>query len=194
MIFRNPNSIRKQQENSNPARARERGGGEKIGTKEMPLEEKYEKLLDNYLLIRATLLALHKQLGSVDKYIESLTKTQKNIVPSFPAAAYKLLKTVARGTAFNKFMDQQIYEMQVDMPLSNIEVNRVSDGEVTYRIKDCPHLERKAELIKKARLNVDAREMCEIEPVVMRGMAEDFGIDVVWRPEEKGCFWIIKLK
>ena len=54
----------------------------------MPLEEKYEKLLDKYLLIRATLLALHKQLGSVDKYIESLTKTQKNIVPSFPAAAY----------------------------------------------------------------------------------------------------------
>ncbi len=165
-----------------------------MATKEMPLKEKYEKLLDNYLLIRATSLALHKELGSVDKYIESLTRTQKNMVPSLPAAAYKLLKTVSRGTAFNKFMDQQIYEMQVDMPLSNIEVNRVSDGEVTYRIKDCPHLKRKAELIKKARLNVDAKEMCEIEPKVMSGMAEDFGIDVAWQPEENGCFWTVKLK
>ncbi len=158
------------------------------------MKEKYEKLLDKYLLIRATTLALHKELGSVDEYIESLTKTQKNMVPSFPAAAYKLLKTVARGTAFSKFMDQQIYEMQVDMPLSNIEVNRVSEGEVTYRIKDCPHLKRKAELIKKARLNVDAKEMCEVEPKVMSGMAKGFGIDVAWRPEEKGCFWTVKMK
>ena len=162
--------------------------------KEMPLEEKYEKLLDNYLLIRATLLALHKEQGSVDKYIESLARTQKNMVPTLPATAYKLLKPIARGTAFSKFMDKQIYEMQVDMPLSNIEVNRVSDGEFTYRIKDCPHLKRKAELIKKARLNVDAKEMCEIEPKVMSGMAEDFGIDVAWRPEENGCFWTVKMK
>jgi len=95
-------------------------GGEKLTVKEMPLEEKYKKLLDKYLLIRATSLALHKELGNVDKYIESQTRTQKNMVPSLPAAAYKLLKTVARRTAFNKFMDQQIYEMQVDMPLSNI--------------------------------------------------------------------------
>ncbi len=158
------------------------------------MKEKYEKLLDKYLLIRATTLALHKELGSVDEYIESLTKTQKNMVPSFPAAAYKLLKTVARGTAFSKFMDQQIYEMQVDMPLSNIEVNRVSDSEVTYRIKDCPHLKRKAELIKKACLNVDAKEMCEVEPKVMSGMAKGFGIDVAWRPEENGCLWTVKLK
>ncbi len=158
------------------------------------MEEKYEKLLDKYLLIRATSLALHKELGSVDRYIESLTRTQKNIVPSPLAAAYKLLKTVARGTAFSKFMDQQIYEMQVDMPLSNIEVNRVSDGEVTYRIKGCPHIKRKTELIKKARLNIDAKEMCEIEPKVMSGMAEDFGIDVAWWSEENGCFWTVRLK
>jgi hypothetical protein len=91
-------------------------------------------------------------------------------------------------------MDQQIYEMQVDMPLSNIEVNRVSDREVTYRIKDCPHLKRKAELIKKARLDVDSREMCEIEPKVMSGMAKEFGIYVAWRSEEDGCFWTVRLR
>jgi hypothetical protein len=165
-----------------------------LAIKEMPLEEKYEKLLDNYLLIRATLLALHKELGSVDKYIDSLTRTQKNMVPSLPAAAYKLLKTVAPGKAFNKLMDQQIYEMQVDMPLSKIEVNRVSDREITYRIKDCPHLKRKTELIKKASLDVDSKEMCEIEPKVMSGMAKGFGIDVAWRSEENGCFWTVRLK
>jgi hypothetical protein len=162
--------------------------------KEMPLEEKYEKLRDAYLLDRATLYALHKRLGIVDKCIESLVKTQKNMVPSLPAATYKLLKAVAPGTAFNQLMDQEIYQMQMDMPLSNIEVNRVSDREVTMKIRDCPELKRTGELIKKAGLDVDPKELCEIEPKVMRGMAKDFGIDVSWRPEENGCFWTVKLK
>jgi len=165
-----------------------------LAMKEMSLEEKYEKLLDTYLLYRATSYALHKELGTVDKYIESLTKTQKNMIPSLPAATYKLLKAVAPGTAFNRLMDQQIYGMQVDHPLSNIEVNRVSGREVTMRIKDCYALKRKGELIKKARLDVDPKELCEIEPKVMRGMAKDFGIDVSWQPQENGCLWTVKLK
>ena len=162
--------------------------------KEMPLEEKYEKIRDAYLLERATLYALHKELGIVDKCIESLVKTQKNMVPSLPAATYKLLKTVAPGTAFNQLMDQQIYGMQMDMPLANIDVNRVSGREVTMRVKDCPSLERNGELIKKASLGVDPKELCEIEPKVMRGMAKDFGIDVSWQSEENGCLWTVKLK
>jgi hypothetical protein len=165
-----------------------------LAIREMPLKEKYEKTLDAYLLNTATLYALHKKLGIVDKCIESLVKTQKNMVPSLPAATYKLLKTVAPGTAFNQLMDQEIYEMQASLPLSNIEVNRVSGREVTMRVKGCPLLKRTGELIKKASLDVDAKELCEIEPKVMSGMAKDFGIDVAWRPEENGCFWTVKLK
>jgi len=75
---------------------------------------------------------------------------RKRRITSLPAAAFKLLKTLAPGKAFNQLMDQQIYEMQVDMPLSNIEVNRVSGREVSMRIKDCPILKRTGELIKKA--------------------------------------------
>jgi hypothetical protein len=165
-----------------------------MAIKEMPLEEKYEKTLDAYLLNSATLYALHKELGIVDKCIESQVKAQKNMVPSLPAATYKLLKTLAPGKAFNQLMDQQIYDMQANLPLSNIEVNRVSGREVTMRIKDCPVLKRKGELIKKAGLNVDPKELCEIEPKVMRGMAKDFGIDVAWQSEENGCLWTVKLK
>ncbi len=116
------------------------------------------------------------------------------MVPGLPATTYKLLKAVAPGTAFNQLIDQQIYLMQIDRPLSNIEVNRKSNREVTMRIKDCPTLKRKGELIKKARLDVDPKEICEIEPKVMRGMAEGFGIDVAWQPEENGCLWTVKLK
>ena len=160
----------------------------------MPLEEKYERTLDVSLLNTATLYALHKKLGMVDKCIDSLVKTQKNMVPSLPAATYKLFKTLAPGTAFNQLMDQQIYEMQAQMPLSNIEVNRVSGREVTMRIKGCPLLKRTGELIKKAGLDVDPKELCEIEPKVMRGMAKDFGIDVAWQSEGNGCLWTVKLK
>jgi hypothetical protein len=165
-----------------------------LAIKQMPLEEKYEKLLDAYLLNSATLYALHKKLGIVDKCIESLVKTEKNRIPSFSAGIYKLLKTVAPGTAFNQLMDQEIYEMQATMPLSNIEVNRVSSREVTMRIKGCPILKRTGELIKKTGLDVDPKELCEIEPKVMSGVAKDFGIDMSWRPEENGCSWTVKLK
>jgi hypothetical protein len=165
-----------------------------LAIKEMPLEKKYEKLRDAYMLDRTTLYALHKELGIVDKCIDALVKTQKNMVPSLPAATYKLLKTIAPGTAFNQLVDQQIYEMQASTPLSNMEVNRVSGREVTVKIKDCPNLKRRGELIKKAGLDVDPKEVCEIEPEVMRGMAKDFGIDVAWQSEENGCLWTIKLK
>jgi hypothetical protein len=109
------------------------------------------------------------------------------MVPSLPAATYKLLKTLAPGTAFNQLMDQYIYGMQADLPLSNIEVNRVSGREVTMRVKDCPNLKRRGELAKKAGLGVDPKEVCEIEPKVMRGVAKDFGVDVAWRSEGNGC-------
>jgi len=165
-----------------------------LAIKEMPLKEKYEKTLDAYLLNSATLYALHKEHGIVDKCIESLVKTQKSMIPSLPAATYKLLKAVAPGKAFNELLDQQIYEMQASLPLSNIEVNRVSGREVTMRIKGCPILKRNGELIKKAGLDVDPKELCEIEPKVMSGVAKDFGIDVSWRPEENGCLWTVKLK
>jgi hypothetical protein len=170
------------------------GGGENLAIKEMPLEEKYEKTLDAYLLNSATLYALHKKLGIVDKCIESLVKTQKNMIPSLPAATYKLFKTLAPGTAFNQLMDQYIYGMQASMPLSNIEVNRVSGREVTMRVKDCPLLKRNRELIKEAGLDVAPRELCEIEPKVMNGMAKDFGVEVSWRSEENGCLWTVRLK
>ena len=162
--------------------------------KEMPLEEKYEKLRDAYMLDRVALYAVQKELGIVDKCIDALVKTQKNMVPSLPAATYKLLKAVAPGTAFNQLVDQQIYGMQASTPLSNMEINRVSGREVTIKVKDCPNLKRRGELIKKMGLDVDPKEVCEIEPKVMKGMAEDFGIDVAWRPEENGCFWTVKLK
>jgi len=165
-----------------------------LAIKEMPLEEKYERTLDAYLLNSATLYALHKKLGIVDKCIESLVRTQKNMIPSLPAATYQLLKTVAPGKAFNQLMDQQIYQMQSSLPLSNIEVNRVSGREVTMRVKGCPVLKRTGELIKKAGLDVDPKELCGIEPKVMNGVAKDFGIDVSWQPEENGCLWTVKLK
>ena len=165
-----------------------------MSIKVMPLEEKYDKIRDAYLLNTATLYALHKELGIVDKCIESLVKTKKNMIPSLPAATFKLLKTLAPGKAFNQLMDQQIYDMQVDMPLSNIEVNRVSGREVSMRIRDCPTLKRTGELIKKADLNVDPKELCEIEPKIIGETAKDFGVDVSWQPEENGCLWTVKLK
>ena len=106
-----------------------------MAIKEMPLEEKYDRLLDAYYLNIATLYALHKELGVGDKCIDWSVKVQKKMVPSVWGAAFKLLKTISPGKAFSQVVDQYVYMMQTTQPLSSIELTKVSDREVTVRIK-----------------------------------------------------------
>jgi len=70
----------------------------------------------------------------------------------------------------------------------------VSDSEAVMRVKNCERLRRTRELVKKTGLNVDPRELCEVECKNPKGISEDFGIDVTWELEENGCRITGKLK
>jgi len=162
--------------------------------KEMPLEEKYDRLLDDYLLAIATGYALHKELGVVDKSNDLWVNVQKKMLPKILGPAFKLLKTLAPGRTFKQVINQTVYAFQSEQPLSNIELSWVSDREAVMRIKNCERLRRTGELVKRTGLNVDPKALCELECQTLKGMSKEFGIDVSWELEENGCRITGKLK
>ena len=94
-----------------------------MGIKEMLLEEKYEKLLDNYVLLMVRDIALHKELGVLDKGRDFSVKVQKKMLPGFLGPSFQLMKAVAPGKTFDQFVEQSINIQQVWVPLSDIELS-----------------------------------------------------------------------
>jgi hypothetical protein len=162
--------------------------------KKMPLEEKYDKLLDEYLEGAITNYALLKELGAIDKNIDLSVKVQAKMLPSLVGIAFKVLKTVAPGTAFNQLVDKYVYTMQMTIPLSDIELNRVSDREATVRVKNCPVLKRVRTLVEKTGLDIEPKSICELESRINQGVAKEFGVSIVTKFEENGCINTAKLK
>jgi hypothetical protein len=162
--------------------------------KEMPPEEKFDRLLDDYLLSIITAYALHKELGVVDKCLDLSIKVNKKMLPRFLGPVFKLLKVLSSGRTFKQVINQSMYMFQEIEPLSNLELSWVSDREAVLRVKNCKRLRRTGELVKKIGLNVDPKELCEIECQNLKGISEEFGMDVTWEFEENGCRITAKLK
>ena len=162
--------------------------------REMPLEEKYDKLLDLYVQTEIVNYNLHKELGTVDKRNDMMFKVWKNLLPSYMGMALQVMKTIAPGTTFKKVVDSLISFSQVTVPLSNIEVTFVSEREVVIKTKNCPMLIRGKELAKKAGLDIDPKEICKNEQTYMPKMVAEWGIDITMKLEEDGCQMIGKLK
>jgi len=160
----------------------------------MPLEEKHDKLLDQYVLSELMSYALHKELGTMDKRNDMMLKVWKKMLPSLMGIALKVMKTIAPATTFKKIVDGFVSFSQVTIPLSNIELTWVSDREAVIRSKNCPFLVRGKELAKKAGLDIDPKEICKNDQTYMPRMFEEWGIDVTMELEENGCRATAKLK
>lgn len=162
--------------------------------KEMPLEEKYNKLLDDYLLANAVGYALHKELDVVDQSNDLWVQVQKKLFPSVLGVAFKVLKTISPGKAFKQVTNQYVYSLQRFIPISNIEVTMISDREAAVRITNCPVLKRQRALLKKSGLDIDPRYLCEIDAAINPEVANAFGVDLNIQLEENGCIATAKLK
>jgi hypothetical protein len=160
----------------------------------MPLEEKHDKLLDQYMLTELVNYALHKELGTMDKRNDMMLKVWKKMLPSLMGIALKVMKTIAPGKTFKKIVNAFVSFGQVTIPLSDIESTWVSDREAVIRFKNCPFRVRGKELVKKAGLDIDPKEICINDSKVMPKMFEEFGIEVTMELEENGCRATAKLK
>jgi hypothetical protein len=110
-------------------------GDERLSLKEMPVEEKHDKLLDQYILSGLMNFALQKEMGALDKRNAMMLKVYKKMLPSFLGVALAVMKTVAPGTAFKKIVGGFVSLSQVMVPLSNMEVTWVSNREAVVRTK-----------------------------------------------------------
>jgi len=160
----------------------------------MPVEERHDKLLDQYILSELMNYSLHKEMGTMDKRNAMMLKVWKRMLPSVMGVALKVMKTVAPGKTFKKMVDGFVSFSQAMVPLSNIEVTWVSDREAVMRTKNCPQLLRGRELAKKAGLDIDPKEICRNDSKVMPEMFEQFGMDITMELEENGCVVRAKLK
>jgi len=160
----------------------------------MPIEEKHDKLLDQYILSELMNYALHKEMGTLDKRNVMMSKVYTRMLPSLMGVALKVMKTIAPGKTFKKMIDGFVSFSQTMVPLSNIEVTWVSDREAVIRTKNCPQLIRGRELAKKAGLDIDPKEICRNDSKTMPEMLKQFGIDATMELEENGCVARAKLK
>lgn len=156
--------------------------------KEMLLEKRYDRLYDNLMQLAAITHTLAKDLGTIDKYIDLSVDVQKKMLPGFLGmTAFKALKTIAPGRAFDQLNDQFIYAMQRTHPLSEIELTKVSDRVAIIRINNCPVVKKFRDVVEKTELNIDPRFMCETETKILPKIIKEFGIDLVLELEENGC-------
>lgn len=165
-----------------------------MAIKEMPIEEKYDKLLDMFLMGYATSTTLIKELGAEDKFLDLYVKAYKKMLPGYLGIALRVLRGISPGRTFRQTMDQVAYSEQMMIPLSNIEYT-MGDREATLRVKNCPVLKRMRDILKKLDLDIDAKEiMCKFDQKVMPEMSKEFGVDMTMELEENGCRVTTKLK
>ena len=161
--------------------------------KEMPLQEKYDRLLQNYLLGGLMDKVLHDELGAGDKYNKLSVEMQKKMAPTLMGPVFKLLKTIAPGRSFKQLVEQYVYMMQATIPLSNLDLSWVSDREAVVTVKNCPIRQKMEELVKKTGVKVDAKEFCEMESQLNVDVVKGFGIGLDWQHTENGCKWTAKI-
>ena len=160
----------------------------------MPLEEKYNNLLDDYLLGLATSYILLEEQGVVDKAIEMIVNREKKRLPSsLGIAAYNVLKAISPGRALKQVVDQFVYSMQDILPLSSMGLNYVSDREVIVSVENCPLLGRIRELTAQTDLDVDSKFLCKYHTGQIPDLVKGFGIDVTTKLEENGCAFTVTL-
>ena len=163
--------------------------------KEMPIDERYDRLLDDYLLDVATDYAVLKELGEVDNQLDMSVKMTRKMLPKvLGSPVFKLLKVLAPGRTFKQLSSTWLYNAQTWHPLSTIEVTNLSDREVAGGINNCVLLKRMRDIVKKTGLEIDPKFICKRDAKYFPKLFKEFGVDATWELEENGCRCTAKLK
>lgn len=159
----------------------------------MPIEEKYDKLYDSMILADVTTMAFLKEQGLVDQYFNYSAKVTKKMVPTLMGTAFKLVKMLAPGRAFKQAVENFIPILQVQEPVSNINIVSLSDREAIFTIKNSITLKKYRDMMNKSGLHLDLTEIMEHTIRTQKEMAKDFGIDYTVQIKEDGWTYIVKL-
>ena len=170
-----------------------------MSIKEMPIEEKYDRLLDDYVSEVAKGFALFKELGvdmelGLEKSVALSAKMDKKTLPGYLGIAFKVLKAITPGQAFKQVTDRFLYHGQTWHPLSSLEVTKISDRDAVGGVKNCVLLKRMRDLVEKTGVDIDPKIICKRDAKYFPEIFKEFGVDVAWDFEENGCRFVAKLK
>ena len=163
----------------------------------MPLEEKYERLLNQMTLVWAEVYDFNKKQGTTDKWLDYMTNVEKKLLPyttGLGKVFFKLMKKVAPGKTFKQAVSKVLYDQQKWHQYSNLELSWISDREAIWKVKDCPFLKKYEELIDKTGFDITPKYICENDIKFMLNVFKEYGVDLKSKIEENGCQIKIKLK
>ena len=165
--------------------------------KEMSLEEKYDKLYDQFVMTDVIASAFVIEMGLTDKYMDYSMKVMKKMMPSIMGSAFKFIKMLSPGRAFKMFVEGILKDGQVTEPLSNTEIVSLSDREAVIKTKNSLMLKKYRDILKKTGLKLDLKEYMELTMEAFKEMFKEFGFDMSadWSHiEEDEMTTTIKLK
>jgi len=157
-----------------------------LGIKEMPLKEKYERLLRETQLIWVTCYAFHKEHGTMEKWLDYYAKAQKNMLMARMSERESI-------PTFEETVNEVAYDQQKWLPMANIKLTWISDTEATVSIKNCPIIKTNDETAKKTGLDIDSKFVCEKDTTIFPRIVKEFGMDMTHEVTEDGCRFTLKL-
>ena len=163
----------------------------------MPLEEKYERLLNQMTLVWAEAYDFNKKQGTTDEWLNYMANVEKKLLPyttGLGKVFFKFMKKVAPGKTFKQAVGKVLYDQQKWHQYSNLELSWISDREAIWKVKDCPFLKKYEELIEKTGFDITPKYICENDIKFMLNVFKEYGVDLKSKLEENGCQIKIKLK
>lgn len=170
--------------------------------KDMPIEEKWDRLHDFFTMDHAISYKTHKRLGSVQQWVDDTVEVYGKMMGRFMGPIANLMGKAAVQLAPNVYLKQAItavlYSDQMMHRPGEYLVSEPKDGEITVRFVHCLRLKKQREIAQKCDLGFDGREICEVEklhlthpnhPTTKMGIIP---IEITW--EETGCVWTFAVK
>jgi hypothetical protein len=169
--------------------------------KEMPIEEKWDRVHDFFTLDHAISYKTHKRLGTVQDWVDDTVEAYGKMMGRFMGPIAEVMGKAATKLTPNMVLKQAIYAVlysdQMMHRPGEHEVSEVENGEMTVRFKNCLRLEKQNEIAEKCDLDFEGREICEVEKMHLthpEHPSTKMGIvpaEVSW--EEGGCVWTFKI-
>lgn len=168
--------------------------------KEMPIEEKWDRLHDFFTMDHAVSYKTHKRLGTVKEWVDDIVDAYQLMGPRFIGNIPELIEeldTTDTNIILGEVIKNVLFSDQMMHGPGEYEVSEAKNGEITIRFKNCLRLKKQNEVVKKCNLPFEGREICEVEklhlthpnhPTTKMGVIPT---DITW--EETGCVWTFKV-
>lgn len=166
--------------------------------KEMPIEEKWDRVHDFFTMDHMISYKTHKRMGTVQEWADAYGKMMGRLMGPLAEMMGKAATRLAPNLVLKQAITNVLHNDQMMHGPGEYEVSDVRGGEITVRFRNCLRLKKQKEVVEQCAFDFDAREICEVEKMHLthpRAPAARMGVvptDISW--EEGGCVWTFRVQ